>query len=384
MIPPLRAVLQPRLRFPARVAVLLTLFCRAFLPVKNSISESRQFAHAPLLASAGARLAASIVIGVLCAVAARAQAGAPADGPSSQIEVTDELGRTIKVPQPVRRIVSLAPNLTETVFALDAGDRVVGDTDVDDFPVAAKAIPHVGDVLAPSLEEIVALHPDLVLATNDLNRRETVEALDRLGFAVYVTHPLSIADVLNSTAAISRLIGAGERGDAAVAGMRARLDDLAQRLAAVPPSRVLFVVWTQPLTSIGTHTFLAEALAHAGAQSVVDIADGWPKISIEYALKLQPEYLVFAGSLAEANAPPIEELSKLPGWRDLDAVRNGKIVIVSDAIDRPAPRMVDAIEELAHLLHPGVFAPTTPAGGASLLAPGYRGDCTEVLTACAR
>jgi iron complex transport system substrate-binding protein len=360
------------------------LFCGAFLSANYSFLESQKFAHAPRLAGAGGRLAASIAIGVLCAVAARAQATAPASGPPSQIEVTDGLGRTIEVPQPVRRIVSLAPNLTETVFALDAGDRVVGDTDVDDFPAAAKTIPHVGDVLAPSLEEIVALHPDLVLATNDLNRRATVEALARMGFAVYVTHPMSIEDVLKSTAAIARMIGAGEHGDVAVAGMRARLDALAQRLAGVPPSRVLFVIWTQPLMSIGTHTFLAEALAHAGAQSVVDIADGWPKISIEYALKLQPEYLVFAGSLAEAHAPPIEEMSKLPGWRDLDAVRNGKIVIVSEAIERPAPRMVDAIEELARLLHPEIFAPITPAGGASLLAPDRRDDRTEVRILCAR
>jgi iron complex transport system substrate-binding protein len=304
----------------------------------------------------------------------------PADSPTAPLEVTDELGRTIEVPQPVRRIVSLAPNLTETVYALDAGDRLVGDTNVDDFPSAAKTLPHVGAVLAPSLEQIVALHPDLVLATNDLNRRVTVEALARMGLAVYVTDPLSIEDVLNSTARIARLIGAGERGDSAVAGMRARLDALAQRLADVPPRRVLFVVWTAPLISVGRHTFLNDALVHAGAQSVVEIADGWPQISFEYVLKLQPEYLVFAGSLSEANAPPIEELSKLPGWRDLGAVRNGKIAIVSDAIDRPGPRMVDAIEELARLLHPEIFAPAAPAAS-RLIVPE---NPAEVCIACAR
>jgi iron complex transport system substrate-binding protein len=355
-----------------------------------SISESRNFAKVRRAAIGCVRFAARIALAAICTMAApnyaatQSQSAAPTDGSPAKMEVTDDLGRTIEVPQPVRRIVSLAPNLTETVFALDAGDRVVGDTDVDDFPAAAKTIPHVGDVLAPSLEEIVALHPDLVLATNDLNRRATVEALARMGFAVYVTHPMSIEDVLRSTAAIARMIGAGEHGDAAVAGMRARLDALAQRLAGVPPSRVLFVIWTQPLMSIGSHTFLAEALAHAGAQSVVDIADGWPKISIEYALKLQPEYLVFAGSLAEAHAPPIEEMSKLPGWRDLDAVRDGKIVIVSEAIERPAPRMVDAIEELARSLHPEIFAPINATGGASLLAPDRRDGRTEVRIPCAR
>jgi iron complex transport system substrate-binding protein len=163
--------------------------------------------------------------------------------------------------------------------------------------------------------------------------------------------------------------------------MRARLDALAQRLASVPPRRVLFVVWTAPLTSVGEHTFLNDELVRAGGQSVVEIADGWPQISLEYVLKLQPEYLVFAGSLSEANAPPVEELAKLPGWRDLDAVRDGKIAVVSEEIDRPGPRMVDAIEQLAHLLHPEVFAPPAPAGGAMLIAPQSR---TEVRTACAR
>jgi iron complex transport system substrate-binding protein len=346
-----------------------------------SNSDSHNSAGGRRERGALASVAAWIAIAAICVLAAPARAAVQADAAPTELKVTDELGRTIEVPQPVRRIVSLAPNLTETVYALDAGDLLVGDTNVDDFPAAAKTLPHVGAVLAPSLEQIVALHPDLVLATNDLNRRATVDALAGLGFAVYVTHPLSIEDVLDSTARISRLIGAGDRGDAAVAEMRARLDALAQRLADVPPRRVLFVVWTEPLISIGRHTFLNDALNRAGAQSVVEIADGWPQISFEYVLKLQPEYLVFAGSLAEANAPPIEELSKLPGWRDLDAVRNGKIVIVSDAIDRPAPRMVDAIEELARLLHPEVFASGTAAGGASLIAPENR---TEVRTACAR
>jgi cobalamin transport system substrate-binding protein len=385
--------MEPQVRLPARAVVAAdTLrekecglaphsFCGVFLLAQISISESQSFFAGRTGGGAFRAATAWVAIAAFFALAAPARAAASADDAPAHIEVTDELGRTIEVPQPVRRIVSLAPNLTETVYALDAGDLLVGDTNVDDFPEAAKTLPHVGAVLAPSLEEIVALHPDLVLATNDLNRRATVDALAGMGFAVYVTHPLSIEDVLNSTARISRLIGAGERGDAAVGEMRARLDALAQRLAGVPPRRVVFIVWTEPLTSVGTRTFLAEALAHAGAQSMVEIADGWPKISIEYVVKLQPEYLVFAGSLAEANAPPIEELSKLPGWRDLNAVRDGKIVIVSDAIDRPSPRMVDAIEELARLLHPGVFSAGAPAESSRFMQRENRG---EVCNACAR
>jgi len=312
--------------------------------------------------------AAVCIAAAICALAGAAKAAAPAEGPPAQIEVTDEVGRTIEVPQPVQRIVSLAPSLTETVFSLGSGDRIVRDTSADDFPPAAKTIAHVGGALAPSLEEIVALHPDLVLATKDLNRRETVEALARLGLAVYVSDPLSVDDMLASTARIAQLIGAGERGDEMIAGLRARLDALSRRLAGVTPRRVLFVVWTEPLISIGKHTFLTDALAHAGAESIVDIKDGWPQISLEYAVKVQPEYLVFAGTLAESNAPPIEELAKLPGWRDLDAVRAGRVLDVSDGLERPCPRMVDAIEELARLLHPEAFG-SGATGNTSQIAP---------------
>jgi len=141
---------------------------------------------------------------------------------------------------------------------------------------------------------------------------------------------------------------------------------------------VLFVVWTEPLISIGKHTFLADALAHAGAVSIVDVNEGWPQISFEYALKVQPEYLVFAGALAESNAPPIGELSNMPGWRDLNAVRDGKVVDISAGLERPCPRLIDAIEELARLLHPEVFG-AGATGNTSQISPA-RG--WEVRAAC--
>ncbi|MGH9680624.1 MAG: ABC transporter substrate-binding protein, partial [Candidatus Acidiferrales bacterium] len=142
---------------------------------------------------------------------------------------------------------------------------------------------------------------------------------------------------------------------ALAANLRARLADLSRRLAHSSPRRVLFVVWTDPLISVGRNTFIADALRHAGAQSVVETGDEWPHISMEEVVRLQPEFLVFATAHAGDTRRDIEALRSQPGWRDLDALRRGNIVTISDAINRPAPRMVDAIEQLARALHPEAY-----------------------------
>ena len=158
---------------------------------------------------------------------------------------------------------------------------------------------------------------------------------------------------------------AEKTAEALVKDLRARLSDLDRRLAGAAPRRVLFVVWTDPLISIGRDTFIADALRHAGAQSVVDTAAEWPRINLEEIVRLQPEFLVFASAHAGDTQHDIDALRSRPGWRDLDALRHGKIVVISDAINRPAPRMVDAIEQLARALHPESFASRDAASAES-------------------
>jgi cobalamin transport system substrate-binding protein len=277
-------------------------------------------------------------------------------------EVTDETGRRVAVPAVIRRIVSIAPNLTETIYALGAQDRLVGDTDYCDYPPEAKQKPHVGGALNPSLEAIVALKPDLVLATTAINRLATVEALERLGVAVYATDPRTVEGVLQSIKSLSALIGGGQQADALASQLQMRLADLRTRLGGVPPRRALFVVWVDPFISIGPRTFLADALRWAGAESVVRAKGHWPQVSLEEVVRLDPEYLVFAEADRAAGKSEFDELKVRPGWRALRAVKDGHIAIVSDALDRPAPRMIDAIEDLAKQLHPELFQPKAEAG----------------------
>jgi iron complex transport system substrate-binding protein len=269
--------------------------------------------------------------------------------------VIDETDRKINVPAEVRRIVSIAPSVTETIYALGAEARLVGDTDYCDDPPEAKTKPHVGAPLNPSLEAILALKPDLVIATRAINRRETVLALERLGIPVYATDPRSVEGTVDSIEGLGELIGAEREGKTLAAQFRARLDELRHRLAGRPPKRVLFVVWEDPLISVGPNTFLADALRQAGAESVVETTQDWPKLSLEEAVRLQPEALVFASAGAGTGTDDYDGLRERPGWGALEAVKQGRIAVVSDALDRPAPRMIDAIEQLARQLHPEAF-----------------------------
>jgi cobalamin transport system substrate-binding protein len=289
------------------------------------------------------------------------QASGPAKSSSTAdrlkpVLLTDEIGRQVKIPDAVKRVVSLAPNLTEIVFALGRGDQLVGDTDFCDYPPAATQKPHVGGPINPNFEQIAALRPDLILATKAINRRETVDALDRLGLPVFVTDPHSVDGMIASIEHIGDALHSEESAGPLVNDLRTRFANLDRRLAGATPRRVLFVVWTDPLISIGRDTFIADALRRAGAQSVVDTITEWPRVNLEEIIHLQPEYLVFASSHAGDTQHDIDVLRARPGWRELDALRHGNIVVISDAINRPAPRMVDAIEQLARSLHSESFA----------------------------
>jgi len=296
----------------------------------------------------------------LCA--ARSQAQAPTQTPAvappaapALREVTDEIGRTIRIPQTLHRIISLSPGITETIYALGLQDLLVGDTDYCDFPPDAQRKPKVGGAINPSLEAIADLHPDLVLATKSLNRLDTVLSLANLGIPTYTIDPQSVAAILSSTQNLAEIMGAPDAGKILAKDLEHTLAGIQKRVAPFPRRSALFVVWTQPLISAGKQTFVADAIQYAGGISIVDSSENWPKVSLEEVARLQPEFLVFPDTHTETTPLNIEALSDLPGWRILDAVRNHRYAKTSDAIDRPAPRIVSAIEDLARQFHPEAF-----------------------------
>jgi iron complex transport system substrate-binding protein len=299
---------------------------------------------------------------------------------------TDEAGRQLEVPARVRRIVTLSPDLTETIYALGLEDRLVGDTNYCDTPAAAKQKPHIGQPLNPSLEAIVALQPDLVLASTSINRRETVDALAKLGMAVYTSNPRTVRGVLASITRMAQVMGADSQGNALVARLQARLDKLQARLGELPLIHVLFVVWEEPLISIGQNTFIADALRWAGAESIITSRQNWPQIGLEEVVRLQPDYILFTNNHG-GNLKKLDDVRSRPAWRSLRAVELGHVVVSTDEIARPSSGLVDAIEQLARKLHPEVFSAQMQGNkpGIGLEMPPFNfGSAAEECGACAR
>jgi iron complex transport system substrate-binding protein len=335
------------------------------VPQLRSFAGHRKSPRTSRLIESAARAIAFALIFAAAANAQSAPAPVPGSDPAAESqaipqsafrEVVDETGRTVRIVQPVRRIVSLAPNITETLYALGLQDLLAGDTDYCDYPPDAKLKPKVGGAINPSLESIANLHPDLVLMTKSLNRLETVHSLDNLGIPSYATDPHTVQDIISSMERLAEILGAQQAGATLAQDMQRRLSDIEQRVAPVPASRVLFVVWREPLISVGTGTFIADALRVAGAKSIIDSAQSWPQVNLEEVVRQQPDFLVFAESHPPSSTPEsLDVLSDLPGWRILTAVRNRRYAIVSDAVDRPSPRIVSAIENLAKQLHPEAF-----------------------------
>ncbi|HEX7126028.1 MAG TPA: cobalamin-binding protein [Thermodesulfobacteriota bacterium] len=296
-------------------------------------------------------LALVTIIGALVGLPAdTARAATPATGRV----VVDDLGREVSLAAAPRRIVSLAPNLTEIVFALGLGDRLVGATDFCDYPPEVSRVPRVGGVASPSAERIVALRPDLVLATTAGNGRDEILALARLGLPVVVSAPRDVDAVARSFELIGRAAGVPDRGLALASAFRGRIDAVRRRVAGRPRPRTLVVVWPDPIVAAGPSSFVASLLAVAGGVNALSghggrLTEQYPTLGVESVLALAPEVIV----LAAFPGTTIETLDRLGRYPQLPAVRDGRLATIpQDLLIRPGPRLADAAEALAEVLHP--------------------------------
>jgi iron complex transport system substrate-binding protein len=273
----------------------------------------------------------------------------PRDGAAG--EVTDMLGRRVRIPDRAARIVSLAPSITETVFVLGDGERLVGVTDYCDYPPEARGKPRVGGISTPSFEAILALRPDLVLATSESNYAEHVERLSSLGLPVYVIRPIDFETVLESIERIGGVLGREALARARVDSMRRDADAIGRAVAGAPRPRVLYVVWPNPLIAPGRATLITELLQRAGGESVTGAEPlAYPRLSLETVVERRPDRII-VGRHGQGSA---EDL--LRGWERLTAiaaVREGRVYAVDgDVVHRPGPRMIEALRALARVIHP--------------------------------
>lgn len=270
------------------------------------------------------------------------------------LTVTDQTGRQLVLPAPPARVISLVPSVTEILFTIGAQDRLVGVTDFCDYPAEARRKPSVGGMLAPSLEGMVALRPDLVVATTAGNRHETFDQLARLKIPVFVVNPITVADVLDLLSRLGRLTDRGDAADHAVAALRERIRAVSARVASRPRPRVLYVLWPDPLIVPARGALVSELITLAGGDSVTaDGGSGYPRYSMEAALARNPEVIILASHGSEKS--PLMR-AKWERFTQVPAISAGRLhTIDGNLMHRYGPRMVDGLEALARLIHPEAF-----------------------------
>lgn len=270
---------------------------------------------------------------------------------ATAIEVADEGGRVIRLDAPARRVISLIPSATETLIALGATNQIVGRTRYDVAPEIA-AIPSVGGTSDPSIETIVGLHPDLVIDW-DADKRQTTRAkLVALGVRVFTSRAQDTSDVFRGITNLARLTGRDSAGTVLAASIRAEFDDVRRSVAGLKTPSVFYVVFNDPPMTAGPATFIGELIGLAGGRSIfADAQQLWPNVSMEEIVRRQPDMLVVP--VGEFKTNTLDHFRARPGWRDLRAVRDGRVVTVpANLLSRPSASIGKAARVLRAAFHP--------------------------------
>ena len=281
-----------------------------------------------------------------------------------QVTLVDYMGNVVTLTSAPERIVSLSPSNTEMLFAVGAGDSVVGVTDFCNYPynftawIEAGNMTSIGNFWQPSVEPIVALEPDLVLASS--GSLDAAETLKNLGYAVLVVEGQTIEDVLRDVLLVGRATYKNTESIALVNEMRARIDAVVNQAAgATTTPKVYHEVWNDPLMSVGPNTFIDELITSAGGENIFhDATTSWPIVSSEAIIEKNPDVMFFPDMyMGRANFyETIEAVESRPGWDTITAVQNGALYEMNaDIISRSGPRIVDALEILAKMVHPEIF-----------------------------
>ncbi len=273
-------------------------------------------------------------------------------GPAGARIVVDEAGRRVAVPDEPQRIVSLAPSVTEILFALGLGERVVGVTDFSNHPAEAAAKPKVGSFVRLNAERILDLKPDLAVGTVDGNRLNLVRLLEDAGVAVYAVNPQSVDGMIRTVAGLGAACGVPARGEAVARDLRARLTRVTETSRGLERPRVFLQINTRPIISVNRDTLHHDVIRLAGGENLTaDHAVPYPRVGLEEILSRGPDVILISsmereGAFEEARQAWFQ-------WNTIPAVRTGRVHLIdSDLIDRPSPRVIQGIEAMADLLHP--------------------------------
>ena len=267
----------------------------------------------------------------------------------------DEVGRKVNISPCPKRIVSLAPSITETLFALGLNKEIVGVTTFSDYPEAARSKPRVGSYVNISLEKVVSLNPELIIGNADGNRKETVEQLERVGLPVDVVNPTSLDEIFDMVLDVGKITGKDNVAKKLVHNLRERVKFVVSRTAGLKKPRVFFQIGIDPVITVGKNTLHNKLITLAGGINVSGKeTTQYPRYSIEEVIVKQPDIIIVSSMKRGGDFERVRD--KWKRWKNIPAVKNNRIHIINtDLIDHPSPRIVDGLEEVVKIIHPDVL-----------------------------
>jgi iron complex transport system substrate-binding protein len=273
------------------------------------------------------------------------------------IEVTDQLGRTIRLDTLPQRIISIAPANTEILYALGIENRIVAVTDYCNYPPEVKDKSSVGGFSTPNIEKIVALTPDLVLAA-PIHEVQIIPQLEAKGINVLALTPTTIDEVLKAITLVGRVTGSEKKANDLVAGMQKQIKTVIDKTGSLSVEQrpsVLFIIWHDPLMASGLNTFHDELIKKAGGVNTVT-DEGYPSINLETVIQFDPAIILAGVGMGEGMDAPLKFAQEESRLRDITARKNNRVYGVdTDTSGRAGPRIVDALEKFARLIHPELF-----------------------------
>jgi len=270
-------------------------------------------------------------------------------------DFVDEVGRKVSLEGKPQRIVSVAPNVTEILFSLGLGTRVVGVSTYCQFPPEAQKKEKIGGYINPSLEKIIALRPDLVIGAAEGDLKNFVDRLAGLGISVYIINPENVSGVIRSIENIGAVTSTVRGAQQMARTMRVEIETLRKRIQGRPHPRVLHVLSLDPLISAGKGTFVDDLIRLAGGQNIAEKATArYPRFSMEEIIRQDPQIIIL--SSMRSQDPMAAERKWWHRWENISAVRLGRIFVLdADLIHRPSPRIVKGLEKMARVIHPEAF-----------------------------
>ncbi|WP_207003163.1 cobalamin-binding protein [Trinickia mobilis] len=264
------------------------------------------------------------------------------------ITVTDDAGAAVTLAAPAERVISLAPHVTEMIYAAGGGAKLVGAVSYSDYPPEAKQVPRVGDNKALDLERIVASKPDLIVVWRHGNAQQQLDKLRELHVPMFVSEPRKLDDVATDLVRLGALLGTPQVANAAARAYRAQIAQLRARYAARAPVSVFYQVWDDPLMTLNGEHMVSDVISLCGGRNVfAQLAPLVPTVSTEAVLAADPEAIVTASAGATAPDKPLPGLDKWRKWPSLTAAaRNNLFAIDGDLINRPAPRIAQGAAQL--------------------------------------